>query len=781
MVALLLLLVSNLVSATLPPTLNYQGHLTDGNGAPIDGVVNIAFRIYDVDLGGLPLWTDNRSVNVQQGVFSIELGDSTSPFPVGLFETPLWIGISIETDNEMTPRRPITSAGYAFKAGDANTLDGSSVSSLDQSAHVADTGNPHNVTASQTGAVTATEFGNHTANSSAHHTRYSNAEAVAAMGVNNDANPLHHDKYTDTRAVKAILLADGPGSTLDADTLDGFDSGAFMPFGTDVWVNNSGDTMTGDLILSGASRLGIGVASAAYPLHVNGEVKFGNTINFGSAESFIDAGANTIGTGLNSLQVGGKLTVAAVVEANSGIMFADGTTQTTAANTVQNRIFVAKSGGDYLTIQAAIDAATPSATNPYIIEVAPGTYTESVVMKSYINLKGSGPDQTIIIPDTSSPSSDQDFTAIWMDNLQGVRVSGFTLYGGKEGVEAIGAIGVRDIASSPVIENMRITGFLYGGIFGAVAEVGIYSTGSSPQVYNSEINEGGTYGILLELASAAKVVGNTFLNNTGDASAHCAVTMNGSDVLVTSNYFYGNGAPICATHIGATQSTVTISSNRLIENPDGIRLTGNVIAEIIGNHISTSVVYGTGIYGSDIHRGTRIIGNTVIGTENGIITPAAAVIIGNHVQASCPGGCNSIWYMGTDSEVIGNYSNYGYGTDQGARIKTDGYMLTSETPDDAGPPGPGKDIILQVGNARVVISQNGDISIEADGDLSLVGTNISIQATNAMDIASAAAMTVDAGLSLDIGANLSTSISAGAELDLTGAIVDVNGGQITLN
>jgi hypothetical protein len=408
-------------------------------------------------------------------------------------------------------------------------------------------------------------------------------------------------------------------------------------------------------------------------------------------------------------------------------------------------------------------------------------------MKSYINLKGSGPDQTVIIPDISSPSSDQDFTAIWMDNLQGVRVSGFTLYGGKAGVEKIGGIGIRDIASSPVIENMRITGFLNGGIFGAIAEVGIYSSSSSPQVYNSEINEGGTYGILLEQATAAKVIGNTFLNNIGDAYEHCAVTMNGSDVLLTSNYFYGNGAPVCATQMGPTQSNVTVSSNRLIENSDGIRIQGNVIAEIIGNHISTSVVHGTGVYGSNIDRGTRIIGNTIIGTQNGIITPAAAIIIGNHVQASCPGTCNSIWYMGTDSEVVGNYSNYGYGPDQGTRLKTDGYMLTSELPDASGP---GKDVVLKVGNASVVISQNGDISIEADGDLSLSGTNVSIQATNIMAIASGTAMTIDTGTSLDITSNantsistgLDTSISTGLKIDLTaGTLVDINGSLITLN
>ena len=232
--------------AALPSTLNYQGHLTDAGGVPVDGAENMTFSIYDIDVGGTALWSETRKVTVNQGVFSVELGEA-SPFPVGLFENPLWIGLTVGSDAEMTPRRPITSTGYAFKADDANTLDGVSASTLDQSAHVTDTGNPHNVTASQvgaadagvlaahigdtgnphgvtaaqTGAPTSTEFTSHTANSAAHHLRYTDGEAVAAMGAKNDANALNHDKYNDSNAVAAILAADGAGSTLDADLVDG--------------------------------------------------------------------------------------------------------------------------------------------------------------------------------------------------------------------------------------------------------------------------------------------------------------------------------------------------------------------------------------------------------------------------------------------------------------------------------------------------------------------------------------------------------------------------------
>jgi len=59
-------------------------------------------------------------------------------------------------------------------------------------------------------------------------------------------NPLNHDRYTDADAVTAIKAADGTGSGLDADTLDGLDSTSFVQgnqgcsSGTMVGINNTG-------------------------------------------------------------------------------------------------------------------------------------------------------------------------------------------------------------------------------------------------------------------------------------------------------------------------------------------------------------------------------------------------------------------------------------------------------------------------------------------------------------------------------------------------------------
>jgi len=55
----------------------------------------------------------------------------------------------------------------------------------------------------------------------------------------------------------------------------------------------------------------------------------------------------------------------------------------------QQTLTVAKSGGDYATIQGAIDAITDNATDKrYMILVYPGVYTENVVMEEYVSLVG---------------------------------------------------------------------------------------------------------------------------------------------------------------------------------------------------------------------------------------------------------------------------------------------------------------------------------------------------------------------------------------------------------
>ena len=69
----------------------------------------------------------------------------------------------------------------------------------------------------------------------------------------------------------------------------------------------------------------------------------------------------------------------------------------------QNVVIVAQSGGDFTSVQAAIDSITDAAAdNPYLVWVAPGVYEEQVTMKPYVHLQGAGQEATVIISTASS-------------------------------------------------------------------------------------------------------------------------------------------------------------------------------------------------------------------------------------------------------------------------------------------------------------------------------------------------------------------------------------------
>ena len=110
---LLFFLFSSFVKAvSVPRYLGYSGTLNSAAGSPVTGSYNIVFKIYNVASGGTALWTETHSVDVSGGFFSVTLGDTTV---LDLdFSERYWLGITVATDSEMTPRTPLSSVGYSF-------------------------------------------------------------------------------------------------------------------------------------------------------------------------------------------------------------------------------------------------------------------------------------------------------------------------------------------------------------------------------------------------------------------------------------------------------------------------------------------------------------------------------------------------------------------------------------------------------------------------------------------------------------------------------------------
>lgn len=224
---LLLTIVPAVSHAAVPQQINYQGMLTDSTGNPVpDGDYGMIFIIYDAPTGGAELWSVSQTVTVTKGIYNVilDLGYDLPP-PPEFFDRDLYLGVTVGTDAEMTPRQKFTSTPFAFKAQKADI--------------VAD------------GAITSAMIAN---------------DAVDTDKVANNA--ITSAKIVDG-TVSAADISGGPGSGLDADTLDGLQASSFLSTVSDYgrldvsstlyegsqsltskYVNEIGDDMTGRLTVT---------------------------------------------------------------------------------------------------------------------------------------------------------------------------------------------------------------------------------------------------------------------------------------------------------------------------------------------------------------------------------------------------------------------------------------------------------------------------------------------------------------------------------------------------
>lgn len=147
------------VVAPVPSVINYQGRVTDGTGlpigatgtpaAPVPGVTNrkIIFRIYDAATGGTRLWTEEQTVTIATGEFSVLLGsginatgtaagesrpsleavfNSISSTPGGARFLEIMVdegGGTIDgSDVPISPRQQLTTTAYSFRARSADSI-----------------------------------------------------------------------------------------------------------------------------------------------------------------------------------------------------------------------------------------------------------------------------------------------------------------------------------------------------------------------------------------------------------------------------------------------------------------------------------------------------------------------------------------------------------------------------------------------------------------------------------------------------------------------------------
>jgi len=118
---LLLLVFVTDSNAIWPGLMNYQGRLTNNSGNPVaDGSYDVTLKIYQTSAA---LWTESHSVFTTNGFLSVG-----SPLPSWIFGLdPRWLGITIGTDPEITPRTRLTSVPHAYRVASIDNAVGGTI------------------------------------------------------------------------------------------------------------------------------------------------------------------------------------------------------------------------------------------------------------------------------------------------------------------------------------------------------------------------------------------------------------------------------------------------------------------------------------------------------------------------------------------------------------------------------------------------------------------------------------------------------------------------------
>jgi hypothetical protein len=120
-------------AAGINKMVSYQAKMTDSIGVTVEnGTYYLTLRIYDSASGGTCLYSavgtcgtpTSTAVTVTNGVLSVMIGDvagGQNALNLDFNSDTYYLGVQINNDSEMTPRKRIGAAGYAFNS---DTLDG---------------------------------------------------------------------------------------------------------------------------------------------------------------------------------------------------------------------------------------------------------------------------------------------------------------------------------------------------------------------------------------------------------------------------------------------------------------------------------------------------------------------------------------------------------------------------------------------------------------------------------------------------------------------------------
>jgi len=234
----------------------------------------------------------------------------------------------------------------------------------------------------------------------------------------------------------------------------------------------------------------------------------------------------------------------------------------------ENVVIVAKSGGDYTSVQAAIDSITDAAAdNAYLVWVAPGVYNEMVVMKPHVHVQGAGQEATIITDTVSSAGWPPDAATLTLERDSSLRDLTVGNGGSGWGATAISAITdtervlVADVTARAEGTSDRNWAIVLNGTDlevllqdvtaaarqGVTSTMGLMSVGGAMVsvrggVFSASGGGGSTYGIFVGGAGTTLgAEGVTALGAEGSLYNYGLGNYDGGDVTLRGGHYTGRG------------------------------------------------------------------------------------------------------------------------------------------------------------------------------------------------------------------------------------------------
>ena len=116
----------SLSAFAVPALLTHQGHIVDTTNSPITGVAQVTFKLYSHPTANSSVWSQALDVTFDGGNYSVELGPGTPTLSTDILDgSDLYLGITLESNEEFVPRTKLTSVPYSIRSEISDSVEGS--------------------------------------------------------------------------------------------------------------------------------------------------------------------------------------------------------------------------------------------------------------------------------------------------------------------------------------------------------------------------------------------------------------------------------------------------------------------------------------------------------------------------------------------------------------------------------------------------------------------------------------------------------------------------------